>query len=297
MENVRIAGSRKVGGIAGKVRYGDIRNSSIEGVVKGSYEVGGVVGYIFKGNIKESDFKGSIGGSEGGIKGGLVGTSGDVRLTNSFASADIPSGGNDVGGLVGEWAGGYLIENCYATGNVDGTYHVGGLIGNFASSIIQPEMRNSYAMGNVTATQSHSQIKSSAGGLVGQNKGTRIVNSYALGDVEGVDAVGGLVGMNRIGINEREGRIMHSYAAGKVSGNSEVGGLVGYNKTVVDSSYWDVEASGIDEGVGKGDSTAVRGLATTQMTGSNAQDHMSWFNWQDTWETTADYPILQWQNQ
>jgi hypothetical protein len=45
-------------------------------------------------------------------------------------------------------------------------------------------------------------------------------NSYARGDVSGVDGVGGLIGRNK-------GAIENSYAAGTVTGASQTGALVG----------------------------------------------------------------------
>ena len=69
------------------------------------------------------------------------------------------------------------------------------------------------------------------GGLVGDNDGYIIGNSYAAGSADGgdgdIDSVGGLVGRNR-------GSIVNSYATGYANGGDgkqdNVGGLVGYSR-------------------------------------------------------------------
>ncbi len=67
------------------------------------------------------------------------------------------------------------------------------------------------------------------GGLAGDNEGT-IVDSYAAGDVAGVEVVGGLAGVNWNTITD-------CYATGLVTGEYGVGGLVGVNWGPVDTSY------------------------------------------------------------
>ena len=83
------------------------------------------------------------------------------------------------------------------------------------------------------------------GGLVGQNKGGTISNSYSSGSVSGRRYIGGLVGRNE------EGTINNSYSTGEVSGNISVGGLVGVNgsESVISSSYSSGSVSGW-QGVG-----------------------------------------------
>ena len=76
------------------------------------------------------------------------------------------------------------------------------------------------------------------GGLVGSDGG-RIVESYVTGSVQGIEKVGGLVGL------KYSGRIINSYAKGSVIGDSYVGGLVGSASIgFVVSSYSNVGVSG-----------------------------------------------------
>ncbi len=84
------------------------------------------------------------------------------------------------------------------------------------------------------------------GGLAGRNSG-EISNSYAKGDVSGDGRVGGLAGHNDDGKT-----IATSYASGRVTGNFYAGGLIGYNSGAIHSSYWNVETTLQNSGIGSG---------------------------------------------
>ncbi|MFO8110136.1 MAG: GLUG motif-containing protein [Thermoplasmata archaeon] len=103
--------------------------------------------------------------------------------------------------------------------DVSGNYEVGGLVGRNSDSV-----ENSYATGNVSGIDW-------VGGLVGRNIEGTVENSYATGNVSGDSNVGGLVGSNY------EGTVSNSYATGNVSGDSNVGGLVGWNGDTIENSY------------------------------------------------------------
>ena len=127
-----------------------------------------------------------------------------------------------VGGLAG-WNGG-TISNSYATGVVIGTGNtVGGLVGQNDGGMIS----NSYGMiSNSYAAGTVIGTGNTIGGLVGQSSNGSISNSYATGTVSGIGTssndVGGLVG------NFANGSISDSYATGAVTGTEDnVGGLVG----------------------------------------------------------------------
>lgn len=66
------------------------------------------------------------------------------------------------------------------------------------------------------------------GSLTGYNKDGDIKNSYATGEIEGNNNVGGLVGKNT-------GELKHCYTRVIVSGIQKVGGLVGKNEAVIQS--------------------------------------------------------------
>ena len=119
--------------------------------------------------------------------GGIVGSSRDSDITNSYVSGSV-EGERQVGSLAGTITNG-TITNSYATSAVEGISNVGGLVGWNAD---ESQITNSYATGVVTGTGSN------VGGLVGQNADeSQITNSYATGVVTGTGSnVGGLIGLN-----------------------------------------------------------------------------------------------------
>lgn len=94
---------------------------------------------------------------------------------------------------------------------------------------------NSYATGEVSGVDH-------VGGLVGWKSDGTVENSYATGDVSGINWIGGLVGRNR-------GTVENTYAIGDVGGAHFVGGLVGQHdnrndEATVENSYATGDVSG-----------------------------------------------------
>jgi uncharacterized repeat protein (TIGR02543 family) len=153
-----------------------------------------------------------LGDSDVGVLAGVnQGSISYVDIKNANVSGSV-----NVGGLVGRNSS--LIENSSVTATVYGDmYYIGGLVGyNHGGSTIA----NSHASGDVTGS-------SNTGGLVGQNAGSTITNSYALGQVS---SGGGLVGYNY------QGTITGSYASGLVAGSPQ--NLVGDGDGVITDSSW-----------------------------------------------------------
>jgi len=160
----------------------------------------GIVAGINQGGISHTHSSGKVAGviNVAGLAGQNQG-----RIDYASSSAQV-EGVQTIGGLVGfnekprndtdaERAG--LISNSHATGRV----------------IIQPNRNGApYRGRNIWA-----------GGLAGFNSAGIIRTSYATGEVNGTESVGGLVGRN-------SGLVENSYAVGKVTGNKGVGGLAGY---------------------------------------------------------------------
>ena len=200
----------------------------------------------------------------------------DVGVTDATVTGDFR-----VGGLLGNNFG--KISESYATGDVTGEEGVGGLVGeNFAG-----EISESYATSDVTGEEE-------VGGLVGGNIfAGEISESYAAGDATGEIRVGGLVGGNF-------GEITSSFATGEVDGDSAVGGVVGESEeddTIVVDTYWDVEATGQQDGIGDGEGDTT-GLDTDEMQGETAAENMEALDFEATWTVQTDpddYPVLQWQ--
>lgn len=248
----------------------------------------GLFGYVSNTGVIKN--VGVQGGSVRGYVsvGPLVGRSYGT-ITNSYSTASA-EGILAVGGLAGQNMG--SISYSYATGNVTGhggssigADSVGGLVGeNGGGSVNQ-----SYATGAVTAAWSV------AGGLVGNNNaGSYIGNSYSTGSVTSLYDSGGLVGENYAAT------IVNSYATGLVWGAStpsaHLGGLVGRNLHIsssITNSYWNTETTGMAIGVGVSEypGWSATGLTTAQM---KQQSSFTGFDFSNIWRIYEGqtYPLL-----
>lgn len=275
-------GGGSAGGLAGQVSNGAITHSHATGDIiltlinagDSASNVGGLAGsagnvidYSYAtGNVAVRYTDGVPGTSyQLQYVGGLLGSGGGERLSNSFATGDV-SGARYLGGLVGS-GGAAIVDNVYATGDVTALYgsellrelYVGGLFGYVGNLPTDMVISNVFATGDVTALGGGKYV----GGLIGYADGgdyrgtqyTRtLTNAYATGDVwvattPGIytDGVGGLIG------GVQWFNISNTYATGNVYGYARVGGLVGFagNSTIRDS-YSTGTAEAFDAAYGAG---------------------------------------------
>ena len=225
--------------------FGAVDSSRISGVtlagadVTGRDAVGILLGDGVYGVVIDNHATGQVSGQD--EVGGLVGrTWGTVW----YSSAAVNVSGNDaVGGLVGH----QILNNtvaAYATGNVEGMDAVGGLVG--AVSDVTQVIEASYATGNVSGRGAR-LTDSDSGFIICDLVGGFTLSGPAETTTSTGGGVGGLVGSSC-------GYIQVSYATGAVSGEVAVGGLAGSGRFVkAQSSYWDLETSGVRLGVGEDD--------------------------------------------
>ena len=145
---------------------------------------------------------------------------------------------------------------------------------------------NCYSIGDVNGVEL-------VGGLVGYNEGT-IDNSYACGTVVcggGFGSIGGLVA-------ENWGSVTNCYCSGSVSsdGPCDVGGLVGWNGFEVSNCFWDMDnqTHGVTESIGYNDGgtiTNVHGLPTFQLQQQSTFTDWDFINVWDIGENQT-YPYL-----
>ena len=213
---------------------------ALAGAFGGDCDNGGPINITGSGSVSNiSVLNGSVTGNN--RIGGLFGISCyEVSYANS--SATITASNGVAGGLVGENCG--LIKNSYATGDVlgpDYTGDYGGLVGRSYGSIA-----DSHATGRI-----HNPNGNTMGGLVGtfityRNMYTSIVRSYATGDVEGDDMLGGLIGdmVSYVNPGKDTSLVKDCYAVGNVTESSDspdgfgIGGLMGrFTSGTVENSY------------------------------------------------------------
>ncbi|HHD15582.1 MAG TPA: hypothetical protein ENK47_02620, partial [Euryarchaeota archaeon] len=213
-----ISGRDYTGGLFGYAADGCcIRKSSFNGDVSGWSNVGGITGYC-SGEICDTTFHSKIKGNS--KLGGLIGAQIGNRINNCSGYANI-AGGDELGGLIGCDQEGN-VDNCHVTGMVQGSKKVGGLIG-----IISGFYHQGYPIGHIFTSSSNVTVKGTdnVGGLAGKCSG-KVMDSFSIGDVQGNNYCGGLIGYTN-------DRVHTSYSNVNVSGtNDYIGGLIG--KTIND---------------------------------------------------------------
>ena len=225
--------------------FGAIDRSRISGVsligakVTGRNAVGSLLGDGVYPTVIDNHATGQVSGED--EVGGLVGrTWGSVWYSSAAVNV---SGADAVGGLVGHQILNDTVAS-YATGNVSGMNAVGGLVG--AVSDVSQVIEASYATGNVSGRGTR-LTDSDSGFIICDLVGGLTVSGPVETTTSTGGGVGGLVGSSC-------GWIQVSYATGAVSGTAAVGGLIGSGPSAKgQSSYWDVETSGVRVGVGEDD--------------------------------------------
>ena len=212
-----------------------------------------------------------------------VGFFGQVYWKNSYEKSTIDSlsltnvnitGHSTLGGLVG-YANGFNISHCSVIG------------------------------GSVTATNSSDQGASGVGGMFGYISGPQETNNstshcFAAVAVSGQTDVGGFVGYTY------GGYINQCYSAGPVSGTGyNIGGFCGERSSLgnvytLDSSYYDIEASGQAVGVGHNGQPAynhLQGKTTAEM---KTQATYEGWNFSTVWKISGSvnngYPYFDYPN-
>jgi hypothetical protein len=269
----KLYGPYMTGAIAG-VNQGQINGCSVNVTISGNDTVGGIVGTNL-GQIINSTCTGTVGYANLNTEivtpdygmgfGGIAGCNFGGTITGSSSSCSINAIGSS-GGLVGELRSG-TISMSSATGAVQGT-------GNFLGGLVGVSDTN-----GINIFPSGYDVCQLLGASNNTTGGT-ITNSYALGPVQGVADVGGLIGGNSSAISD-------SFAAGLVNGTgSGIGGLVGTAIAgSVANSYWDTQASAqATSAAGAGEATAAMQIETT-FTG---------FDFVNSWNPPAsgEYPTL-----
>jgi hypothetical protein len=133
----------------------------------------------------------------GWLVGGIAGYAEDSTFERVVVEGTITaSNGWAAGGLAGYFLGGTMTRS-YAKGTVNGSlyYAAGGLVGGlFVSTIGRSEIFECYAQVNVSPDTSDTLRIIHSGGLVGHTFAGNIHDVYAVGNVTGRGAAGGLVG-------------------------------------------------------------------------------------------------------
>ncbi|MBV8978981.1 MAG: hypothetical protein JO261_03995 [Alphaproteobacteria bacterium] len=284
---------------------GDIRQSFATGQVAATSYGAGFVSVNRNGSIEQSYSTGEVNGN--GFTGGFVAlnkessTISDSYATNNVDGQNDRAGGfvvqNDglivrsyASGNVSALGGGVLdppigggfaafnrygeIDDSFATGTVQSLIIAGGVVGlnsGWFTNRLFATIRRTFFTGKVIGVAGLGQAQ--VGGVVGQNDGGVIADSYSMGELRAPQSslVGGVVAWNQNTLHAVSS-ISNCYAAGPVdpSPGSYIGGVIGYdyNPGTTQSCYWDLQTTGISnpaQGAGNvANDTGLTGLSTAQ---------------------------------
>lgn len=158
--------------------------------------VGGICGFAQKETvISDCVVSGEINNPSGDC-GGISGYSNNfVTISSSTFRGTITSQGNRIGGITGCIVSNTVVESCYNSGIIASS-------GKFV------------------------------GGIVGTSSGSKVTSCYNLGDVSGLNRVGGIVGNN-------VGNVYVSYNCGIITSDKDKGAVCGYNTIAeVENCYY-----------------------------------------------------------
>jgi hypothetical protein len=127
--------------------------------------------------------------------GGIARYAENSTIENCAVEGNINVNTFAAGGLVGTMLGGSIFRS-YAKGTLGGSVqYSGGLVGIAAENLgIRPSISESYAQMTVNPNSSDPNAIVTAGGIVGYGYATDIHDVYAVGNVTGRGAVGGIIG-------------------------------------------------------------------------------------------------------
>jgi hypothetical protein len=289
----------ELGGLIGRCNDGTITDCHTTGTVSGYVQLGGLVGHNVDNIVTNCYATGILTGEIYGI-GGLIGDNAYAQINNCYAVGAVfgEHFSSQLGGLIGRNNGGdndNTVMNSFATGTVtggDSSEYLGGLIGNNVYAVTI----SCYATGTVTSGNDSYSI----GGLIGENYYSNVIDCYANSSVisgDNSDSIGGLIGYNRYSTNQGIGIISNCYAIGEVLAGinpQNLGGFAGYVNNIEHiNGFWNIETSGISDGVGneEPDPAGVIGKTTAEM-----KQKSTFTNWDftETWgiEDNQTYPFL-----
>lgn len=157
-----------------------------------------------KGNLSANNKEGSDDGALGGIIGSMEGGS-SVVLENCFSKGKLKNVGNYTGGIVGKTIGACIsnMESCSHFGDIEGKDFVGGLIGALVSDDKEPTLCKYEIFDNLVYGGGYPTDPGPFGScyhtnydtiINGEVKSVPINNCVSIGNLEGGDKVGGLIG-------------------------------------------------------------------------------------------------------
>jgi hypothetical protein len=190
-----ITGQNYTGGIAGNGESMTLTNINMAGNVSGQDYTGGMAGCCVTGTLTTCNYIGTLSGNQyvGGIVGALKNTT--SAFTSCFSKGKITATGDYAGGIVGMSQGACIeeMESCSHFGDIKGLNFVGGIIGAIVSADVKPQL-STYTVRN-SDSSAGSLLQTTNETIVNGNKKVAVINNcVSIGNLEGDNKVGGLIG-------------------------------------------------------------------------------------------------------
>ncbi len=211
-------------GLFGKVMGGSICNLAVKGTMKGDERVGGIVGRLEYGNICNIYSEVYISNATDDFEGGIVGSLGyGGFMDHCTQNADVNSDDQDPerGGIAGHSDG--FIRYCVNNKTVNHNYDVGGgIVGKLNGGIVE-YCANHGTVGGGGASER-------IGGIVGETTGASVIlGCYNDGKIFSTDDdyIGGICGKA-----EHDWRVICCINDGRVYGDDQIGGICGEGRPI-----------------------------------------------------------------
>ena len=185
------------GGFAGKLTSVSLTDIKQIGDVSGQDYAGGFVGCCSTGTFIRCSVESNVQGTQyvSGFSGALENTT--SSFNTCFHKGTITATGDYTGGIVGVSKGGCIeeMENCSHFGDMQGQNYVGGLIGAVIDANVKPKL-STYKIYNDNPPNSYSVLLLSIQETIlnGTNLLYQVNNCTSIGNMEGLNFVGGIIG-------------------------------------------------------------------------------------------------------
>ena len=237
IKGLRVNTNDTYAGLFGYVRYGAIKDLTVEGSVRSSgANTAGIVGYLYQGTVENCTNKAevtAVRGNVGGVVGHAYEGNGECRIENCKNNAVVTVTGNEVsgttaGGIVGSTGDKVIVRLCENTGNVtaSGTKNVS------ASGIGGRRVLNSHNSGRVEIASGTADYLYAGGitaqGLVDscQNDGEVYINAMWNGG-PGFNYAGGITGGGTVTNSYNTAAVVNNFTYADGAAKSQNGIVAG----------------------------------------------------------------------
>lgn len=263
LENCTISSTQgNVGGIAGYTN-GNITGCTVSGSIAGTAVVAGIAanmdGYGSSTPYSDCHFSGTVTATTGSAAGIIVTTNAPIDHCTNSGTITAATG---AAGIVENCS--RAVTDCTNDGDITGKCYVGGIIG--FSSGLSANVSGCINRGHIKATgtatnssTSHQVFRTTgsfAGGIFGvlenSDKAVSISNCVNTGKVEGISAVGGMAGYNKVSEDGSTTFTNCSNSGAVEASGNNAGGFFGITRMLSGTTFKQTVSSSVNTGAVSG---------------------------------------------